>query len=575
MKTDWLNQYILEVLGWTLAHSLWQLLLVAGILWLLFRIEAFKSPQRRYSLGLSALFVILCLFTGTFIYEYELNNLPIGQGIVVPVNALASEKSAVNALSFPEILSRKIEGALPYMVYFWLTGVMVYFFRHAGNFVALQQLKARAEEKVPQALIQSANKIKQQFAIQFPVDFKLSREIRVPITYGILKPVILIPIGLMVQLSPAQLEAIIAHELAHIRRHDFAINLVQAALEILFFYHPAFWWINTLVKEAREHVADDMAIASGVKSIDLAHALAMVANQATEQSPELAMAAHSSKFPLLNRIKRMLGKEPAQFSYSPLITKTMLLTLMFSAILLIGNANVEQTSEEVWVSTTLESKFNGKTYFLMDTLPQSIEVEDTVIVINKNVDLDVDYEVTEDVEVVIHSNNNVTTSIRSVVSDSLPLPQQPPVLNLSPIPVANINPPVFNDSLIHYTQNIMSGFGDSIQVFARNIVMLKGDTSVLSQSQRENLEAKLEALQLKMAVAQKELEQKMKVWEKEFQPKMKEFERKMEAWQKENEPKLKEFEEKMELWAKEQAEKLKLLEKEQELKEKENKEKQE
>ncbi|AKP50750.1 M56 family metallopeptidase [Cyclobacterium amurskyense] len=570
MKTDWLNQYILEVLGWTLAHSLWQLLLVAGILWLLFRIEAFKSPQRRYSLGLSALFVILCLFTGTFIYEYELNNLPIDQEIVVPVNALASEKLAVNALSFPEILSRKIEGALPYMVYFWLTGVMVYFFRHAGNFVALQQLKARAEEKVPQPLIQSANKIKQQFAIQFPVDFKLSREIRVPITYGILKPVILIPIGLMVQLSPAQLEAIIAHELAHIRRHDFAINLVQAALEILFFYHPAFWWINTLVKEAREHVADDMAIASGVKSIDLAHALAMVANQATEQSPELAMAAHSSKFPLLNRIKRMLGKEPARFSYSPLITKTMLLTLIFSAILLIGNANEDQASKERWLSTALETEFELSSQYLFDTLQKPVQVARPQVIVEEEVEIIASPEPVENVHEEEITRTFNKSNKTTMVMDSLP---NPPVLNLTAAPVLDFQHGFSDSSRVVNITSILSEFGDSIQFFARNIAVFQGDTSVLSQSQREKLNAKIEVLQLKMANSQKVLEQKMKEWEKEFQPKMEEFERKMEAWQKENEPRLKEFEEKMELWAKEQAEKLKLLEKEQELKEKENKEK--
>ena len=572
MKTDWLNQYILEVLGWTLAHSLWQLLLVAGILWLLFRIEAFKSPQRRYSLGLSALFVILCLFTGTFIYEYELNNLPIDQEIVVPVNALASEKLAVNALSFPEILSRKIEGALPYMVYFWLIGVMVYFFRHAGNFVALQQLKARAEEKVPQPLIQSANKIKQQFAIQFPVDFKLSREIRVPITYGILKPVILIPIGLMVQLSPAQLEAIIAHELAHIRRHDFAINLVQAALEILFFYHPAFWWINTLVKEAREHVADDMAIASGVKSIDLAHALAMVANQATEQSPELAMAAHSSKFPLLNRIKRMLGKEPARFSYSPLITKTMLLTLIFSAILLIGNANEDQASKEQWLSTALETEFELSSQYLLDTLQKPVQVARPQVIVEEEVEIIASPEPVENVHEEEITRTFNKSNKTTMVMDSLP---NPPVLNLTAAPVLDFQHGFSDSSRVVNISSIMSEFGDSIQFFARNIAVFQGDTSVLSQSQREKLNAKIEVLQLKMANSQKVLEQKMKEWEKEFQPKMEEFERKMEAWQKENEPRLKEFEEKMELWAKEQAEKLKFLEKEQELKEKENKEKQE
>ena len=306
-----------------------------------------------------------------------------------------------------------------------------------------------------------------------------------------------------------------------------------------------------------------------MKAIDLANALAIVANDAVDESPELAMAAHSSNFPLLNRIKRILGSEPARFSNSPLITKTMILTLIFSAILFMGNANEGKTSHDRWISTTLESKFDRDIYLLMDTLPQSVTVEDTVIVINKNVPIDVDHIVNEEVEVVIHSNNGVTKSIRSVVTDSLPLPQQPPVLNLSPAPMANFSLPVFNDSLIHYTQNIMRDFGDSIQFFARNLVTLQGDTSVLSQEQKKNLAQKMEQLQLKMAKSQKELEFKMKAWEKEFEPQMKEFEKKMEAWQKENEPKLKEFEKKMESWAKAQAEKFEALEKEFELKSKE------
>jgi len=313
-----------------------------------------------------------------------------------------------------EAISDKIESILPFMVYFWLIGVLFYFFRHAGNFAALQQLKARADESLPQNIIKSAQKLKQQLAIPFPVNFKFSVEIAVPIAYGVLKPVVLIPVGLIVQLSPIQLEAIIAHELAHIRRHDFVINLGQFGLEIVFFYHPAFWWINTLVKEAREHIADDMAIDAGVKSIDLANALAIIAAK-------------------------------------PVVS--------------------EKISVEV--------------------LP----------------------------------NNFITSEITSAVSDSLP---QQPVLGLRPPPVADFKN-VFNDSLLHRTTTIMSGLGDSVQFFAKNIVLLQGVTSILSQSQTAKLQANLKALQLKMVVSQNELEQKMKAWEKEFQPQMKAFERKMEA----------------------------------------------
>jgi len=556
MNTEWIVSRLPEALGWALAHSLWQLLFVAAVMWLLFRFKFLNSPQKKYMLGLGGLGVMCCMFVGTFIMEFHSFQDEGQEALVFSSQIQASAQPVASEMHWPAYLSGRIAYVLPYLVYFWVIGVVFYFVRHLGNFVALKQLKARSHQSVPQNILQSIETIKARLALSLPVDFRISSEISVPITYGFFKPIVLLPLGLIMQLSPVQLEAIIAHELAHIRRHDFAVNLMQSVLEILFFYHPAFWWVNGLVKEAREHIADDIAIQAGVKAIDLANALAIVANDAVEESPELAMAAHSSNFPLLNRIKRMLGNEPARFSNSPLITKTMILTLIFSAILFIGNANEVKNTQDRWVSTALESKFDGDTYFMMDTLPKSIEVEDTVIVINKDVAIDLDQEVSEDVEVVIHSNNHVTTSIRSVVSDSLPLPQQPPVLNLSPAPVANFSPPVFNDSLIHYTQNIMGGFGDSIQVYARNIVMLQGDTSVLSQEQKKKLERKIELLQKKMEKSQKVFEGKMKAWEKEFQPKMKEFEQKMEAWQKENEPKIKEFEKKIEVWAAENAAKM-------------------
>ncbi|EPR67259.1 M56 family metallopeptidase [Cyclobacterium qasimii] len=570
MNTDWMSYSILEALGWALVHSLWQLSLIAAVIWGLFQIEAFKSPQRRYLIGLGALLAAFSLFVGTFIHEYRQNIILGGQEIPIPLSIIDNGMSPMETLVLSETLSDKIELALPYMVYFWLIGVLFYFIRHAGNYAALQQLKARATENLPQNIIKSAQKIKQQLGIRFGVDFKLSAEITVPLAYGILKPVVLIPVGLIVQLSPVQLEAIIAHELAHIRRHDFVINLGQSALEMVFFYHPAFWWINTLVKEAREHIADDMAIQAGIRSIDLANALAIIANQANEQSPELAMAAHSSKFPLLNRIKRMLGQEPARFSYSPLITKTMLLTLMLSAILLIGNASVEQTSEEVWVSTSLESKFDVPQFSRYDTLQKPVQVEAPQVIINEVVEIVAVPVVSEKIRVEVLPNNFIVSDINAAVLDSLPAR---PVLNLTAAPVADFGQ-VFNDSLMHRTTTIMGGLGDSIQFFAKNIVLLQGDTSILSQMQTANLQANLKALQLKMVVSQNELEQKMKVWEKEFQPKMEEFERKMEAWQKENEPKLKEFEEKMELWAEANAAKIRALEKEYELKAKEYLEKQ-
>jgi hypothetical protein len=303
------------------------------------------------------------------------------------------------------------------------------------------------------------------------------------------------------------------------------------------------------VKEAREHIADDMAIRTGGKPMDLAQALAIIANNATEQSLELGMAAHSSKFPILNRIKRMLGKETVQFSYSPLITKTMLLTLLFSAVLLIGSANEMQNSRQIWVSTTLQSDFETLPFQFPDTIKQHVIVEnqqgiDQQITVNlQGVKVKHDVQVDLDIS---HFNNS---QVIPVHPDSLP---QPPVLQLSPPPVPAFDP-AFQDSLTKYTSRFMHHLGDSIQQYTAKVLTYSRDTSMLSQQQKEKMEWKLEAFKSKMTDSQKELEQKIKVLEKEIQPKMEEFEREMKAWQKENEPKIKEFESKMEAWVKAQS----------------------
>ena len=427
-------------------------------MWLLLKIDFFKTPQKRYLLGLSALLAIFCLFAGTFIYEYRESQFFTWHEIAPSTSHLERGDIISQDYILPGDLPRTIDSILPYMVHFWLIGVVFYFFRHAANIAVLKRLKANSAESLPGNVKKVAQRIKHQLSIQFPVDFKLSDEITVPIAFGLWKPVVLIPAGLLFQLSPLQLEAIIAHELVHIRRHDYSINLGQSVLEIIFFYHPAFWWINTLVKEAREHIADDMAIRAGIRPMDLAHALAIIANNATEQSFELGMAAHSSKFPILNRIKRMLGKETVQSSYSPLITKTMLLTLLFSAVLLIGSANEMQNSRQIWVSTSLQTDFEFLPFQFPDSIKQPAIV-DNQQALDQKVAVNVPIvKVKHDVQVDVDINHFINSQVIPVHPDSLP---QPPDLQLSPPPVPAFEP-AFQDSITAFTSKFMRQLGDSI-----------------------------------------------------------------------------------------------------------------
>ena len=129
--------------------------------------------------------------------------------------------------------------------------------------------------------------------------------VEVPTVIGWLRPVILLPAACLTGLTPAQLESIIAHELAHIRRHDYLINLLQSAVETLLFYHPAVWWVSRRIREERENCCDDLVVEVCGDRVGYARALATL-EELRPASAQLALAAGGA--PLLQRIRRVLGQ---------------------------------------------------------------------------------------------------------------------------------------------------------------------------------------------------------------------------------------------------------------------------
>src|SRR5690606_501313 len=229
----------------------------------------------------------------------------------------------------------KIESLLPYIVHLWLLGAIFYSGRLAGSLYDLQKLHRKHHETVSQKLLKKVDSLSSAMGLYQKVQVFRSTLIRTPVTYGFVKPVILLPASLVFSISPAQLEAIIAHELAHIKRYDYLAHLFQSCMEVLFFYHPCFWWITQLVNEERENATDDLALASGISSHDLAYGLAEVANHAHTPAPDMALAASASKYETLHRIKRILGKKSDDPKLSPLIFITMLLALITASAIMV------------------------------------------------------------------------------------------------------------------------------------------------------------------------------------------------------------------------------------------------
>ncbi|NJK85019.1 MAG: M56 family metallopeptidase [Bacteroidales bacterium] len=139
------------------------------------------------------------------------------------------------------------------------------------------------------------------------VDVGLTFKINMPVTLGHFKPVVLLPSRLLTGLSGDQLETILLHELAHIKRNDFLVNLIQGFLEVVFFYHPAIWWLSGAIRTEREHACDDLAIRGGANATSLAQALADLT--LTIYKPEYSLAFSGKQHKIKNRIHRLILNE--------------------------------------------------------------------------------------------------------------------------------------------------------------------------------------------------------------------------------------------------------------------------
>ncbi|UCH14989.1 MAG: pentapeptide repeat-containing protein, partial [Bacteroidales bacterium] len=166
---------------------------------------------------------------------------------------------------------------------------------------------------------------------------------KVPMVIGLLKPVILLPVSAFTGLSPKQLESIIVHELAHIIRRDYLVNFLQSILEILFFYHPAVWWINGIIRTERENCCDDIAIEQTGDSVDYAKALASIQEQLLlKKNLALAIAGHKNK--LLKRIKRLLNQPKMKTNFIEGFTASCIIFLGILVIALNANAISDKKS---------------------------------------------------------------------------------------------------------------------------------------------------------------------------------------------------------------------------------------
>lgn len=297
--------------AWALAHFLWQGALVGLLLAGALALLSGKSSSLRYTVAAGAMVLLLALPCATALWlapggdvgaaaepvAAAASAAPITVSPIVDGVPLASE-----TVAFSPVL--RLQPLLPWLLAFWLAGVAVLSFYNLGGLLQVHRLKVRGTRAVPELWERVVADLRRRLGIQRAVRILESCAVSVPAVVGWLRPVVLVPASALTGLDPQQLEAVLAHELAHVRRHDSMVNLLQTIVETLLFYHPVVWWVSRVVRQEREHCCDDLAVAVCGDRLVYARALADLEGLRTP-SPRLAMASDGGS--LLARIRRLAG----------------------------------------------------------------------------------------------------------------------------------------------------------------------------------------------------------------------------------------------------------------------------
>jgi beta-lactamase regulating signal transducer with metallopeptidase domain len=321
LAMGWLPRGESVALGWTLLHFCWQGTAVAAAYAFTNRLTLRASPVVRYAVATGALALMPLLVLATFAGEVRTATsahasmkastgvLPlIGSGIQEP----ASQPDAASPVSITEAprnwLASHTEQVLPLVDALWMFGVLLLAIRTMGGWRQLEQMRRRARGIVPAHVEQSFLRICERVNVGRRVILRVSDQVISPMAMGVWRATVILPASALLSLTQEELEAVLAHELGHIRRWDYAWNLLQTALETVLFFHPAVWWLSRKVRDRREVCCDEIAVQSCSDPIVYAQTLLRLEEQKIQEM-RLAVAQRGSSGSLLGRVKKVLGED--------------------------------------------------------------------------------------------------------------------------------------------------------------------------------------------------------------------------------------------------------------------------
>jgi beta-lactamase regulating signal transducer with metallopeptidase domain len=369
---------LVHTIGWLLMHSLWQFSLIAIAALVFGQSLRSQSATKRYWMLICAMFLTVLSTTVTWCIQ------PMDREVLDDANVLvlSNEMSPISGIlaqageelssqpsleekspTVPQqvhpisalqrgwsLLGNAINPWLSVVVALWCCGVILLSLRLMSSWLTVRRLRQLGIAPVAEFVVQALNKTQNSLKVTRPVEVLASSLVSAPLVIGCFRSVILLPASFISSVPVSQLEAILAHELAHVRRYDYLVNMLQTFMETVFFYHPAVWWLSHRIRVERENCCDDLVVEALDNKVEYGRALLAVEQYRGQNGSSLALSARDGS--LLTRVRRLLA-DPAETSQrnsggaaflATMATALAIILLSYSTLVLGQDESVQDES---------------------------------------------------------------------------------------------------------------------------------------------------------------------------------------------------------------------------------------
>lgn len=308
MINNFLSDHVINAISWTLLHSLWQGLIAALLASLVILFTRHAKAATRYNLLLAvfAFQLVAAGITFTMILNRGVASSTVtnAQNVsIVQPPAQATDASATLQTGFAERMYNYFNEHAPLIVSIWLFVILLMLIKMMAELAYLQKLRNQKVFQPADNWNEMVQRLSAELNIRKPVTLLESALAKAPVVIGFFKPAILMPLSVLSNFTPEQVEAILRHELAHIRRNDYIVNMVQSVAEIIFFFNPSVWWISSLIRDEREHCCDELAVNGNMNKRVFVEAL--LSFQEYQLAGRFAQGFAGRRYKMLHRVQRI------------------------------------------------------------------------------------------------------------------------------------------------------------------------------------------------------------------------------------------------------------------------------